>query len=348
MLTYWGRKVQFQLADFNFCWETVARTWWGLVNPRWAAGTSPPLLSQWPWTSGKGVHVAHIPGSWVCPLFKNGYKFVNVTCTQKSIKWKVQSRYFYYRVAHTLVISSQNPKGHLCPFPGTTPFHCKCSHFLVFLVYVYRLSRHPKHGRSFLLRKQFGTRWSQQYILSWIQLPPPAAALCSVRPACGRSCPVSTAAWLSSAWLSLHCYLPSSWRAFGWMTGLGCCEELGYRYSWHGPWGTQQLFPRQAVELPGYGNACLLLLTVDVKHFSKLVASIRIATSSIWDPPHPAASLTFSAVSVSHFSGPDECVIASRFGYNLRFAENQQNREAFYKCIGPRDIIFCGVSVQIS
>ena len=210
----------------------MARTWWGLVNPRWAAGTSPQWLSQWPWTSGKDVHVAHIPGSWV---------------------------YFYYRVAHMLVITAQNPKGHLCPFPVTTPSHSKCNNFLVFLVYIYHLSRHPKHGRSFLPWKQFCTRWSQQYMFSWIQLPPPAAALCSVYPVCARSCPTSTAVWHSSAWLSLHCSLPSSWWAFGGMPGYGCCEEFGYRYSWHGPWGTQQLFPRQAVELSGYGNACLLL-----------------------------------------------------------------------------------------
>ena len=84
-------------------------------------------------------------------------------------------------------------------------------------------------------------------------------------------------------------------------------------------------------------------LIIDTKLFPKLAASVHTATRSICNPPNPATSLTLGVLRFPNLIGPDECGIASHFGYNL-----QQNRDAFYKRIGPVGIIFYEVSVQIS
>ena len=76
-------------------------------------------------------------------------------------------------------------------------------------------------------------------------------------------------------------------------------------------------------------------LIINTKLVPKLVASAHTATHNIRNPPNPAPSLTLGVVRFPNFICPDEYGIASHFGYNL-----QQNREAFYKCIGPVGIIF--------
>ena len=84
-------------------------------------------------------------------------------------------------------------------------------------------------------------------------------------------------------------------------------------------------------------------LIINSTRFPKLAASVHTASRSMGNAPNPAASLTLGVISFPDFIGPDECGVGSHFGYNL-----QQNREAFYKCMGPVGIIFCEVSAQIS